>query len=856
MAMISDVGGPIASGTTFYYNLGNIGSSNSFAPTNSFGPGPDAVSKLVQSWTPSNVIAVGDLAYNVGASTLVDASIGQYYGNFIYPYPSPAYSKDPYLEIGGKAINRGQKAWPYNLYDFPKGFPNPLNGRQGGSPTKTNRFWASLGNHDYGQEVGYGQPGVTPYTMLGQATGTPIGPSSTTSLRSSIDYFVPFLENPNLLGNDKNRLNIGNLDKSGNSGTYYSIKLGGSAQSPLIEVFQLDSERLNVNAGYEEWNPASQDGMKTKVEPYKNKDGLLISYEDKIDDNENLGYDPTIPYDSNNPNTVPLAGTTTDPNNGYKQYQWLKDSLAKSNATWKIITAHHPTYGSGRWGDEQPDSHMSNPYLQRLLNALPKGSFDAVYCGESHYYERTLESKTGGIGLGIPFIVQGNAGRNLERKIQIPYGGSVYNPPIGGFDEKNNPNPNKRALAAGALLDSAPVMVGTSGLSGSPKEQKDNYVNGLYGYGFGAVKVAADDNYLLTNYQETPVVDPAIANHLRNGIAPEAGFRFTTPNDWIPNPKSSSFDTEKDLARFKLSITNGVVTGVTLLAGGNGYMSSKGGNYVVRGFNIYGNNVDIKKPWLKTAQVDLIFRGGSLVDVKLTDGGQAYQLAVISALENNDATTTDAIKDPDKELVVGINYNLNETQYGVRDPLLYNDWYMTTDTQASVVMTGKPGQAGTLQVQMLAKSAQARRLLSGGLKPTTGYSGTGAQRFSSAAQSGNFQLFDNGQLIASGNLSNGSWSGQVDKLPSPRTILSYTFDGDPITSYNVNFKASQGTVRATTSPNRSSGVGAMLKRSTPTTLQTTAHRTPTFASTELGQERLSRNTLMSNPLLAAQPPLL
>ena len=846
--MISDVGGPLSSGTTFYYNLGNIGKADAYTPTSSFGPGPEAVSKLVQSWNPSNIIAAGDLAYSVGASTLVDASMGLYYNNYIFPYPSPAYKKSPYLKIGENQVSRGKKEWPYNLYNFPKGFPNPINGRQGGSPTRTNRFWASLGNHDYGQEVGYGQTGVTPYTYKGIPNGTPVGPSSSTSLRSSIDYFIPFLENPNLLGSDKNRLNVGSVDKTGNSGTYYSIKLGGSANNPLVEVFELDSERLNVNAGYEDWNPASQDGMRTLDDK-----GL---YKNKISSDANINYDPTIPYDPSNRNTVPLEGTTNDPNNGYKQYEWLKNSLNKSNATWKIITTHHPTYGSGRWADSEPDSHMSNPYIQRLLNALPKGSFNAVYCGESHFYERTLESKAGGIGLGIPFIVQGNAGRNLERKVQIPYGGSVYNPPEGGFDEKNNPNPNLKALQANALLDSGPIIVGTSGLSGTPKTQKDNFANGLYGYGFGAVKVDANASYLLFNYQETPVSDPAIANHLTAGKAPEADFQDTTVNDWIPNPTSKVFDTESDLARFKLSITNGVVTGVKLVAGGNGYMSSKGGNYVVHGFNIYGNNYDIAKPWLKTAQVDLVFKEGVLSDVKLTDGGQGYQLAVISALNNNDATTTDAIKNPEQELVVGIDYNLNEIQYGVRNTSLYNDWYMITDTEAAVKIKGEPGQAGTLEVQMLAKDAEAKTLLSGGLKPTTGYSGSGQQSFNMAAQSGHFDLFENDHLIASGILNNGIWTGLLDKLPSTNSKLTYNFEGDAITSYNVNFKASAGTAKITTSTSNAP-ISALLRSPGNTDFDSMAQTSSPINDSGFGQN-LNENQLLTNTsqLVAQRPPFL
>jgi len=322
--------------------------------------------------------------------------------------------------------------------------------------------------------------------------------------------------------------------------------------------------------------------------------------------------------------------------------------------------------------------------------------------------------------------------------------------------------------------------------------------------------VDASDDYLQFNYQETPVVDPAIANHLRSGKAPESGFRDTSPSDWIPQT-NGGFNSERDLARFQLSITDGVVEDVKLVAGGNGYMSSKNGNFVVKGFNIYGNNFDITKPWLKTAQVDLTFSQGKLSDVKLTDGGQGYELAVKAALENNDATTTKGITNPDQQVMVGLNYNIDETQYGVRDPSLYNDFYMITDTQASVKLLGTPGRAGTLEVQMLAKSDKARQLLSGGLQPTTSYSGSGAQRFSPAAQGGSFKLYDREQLIASGTLSNGIWRGMLDKLPSPLSTLNYSFDGDPITSYNVNFKASTGTVRASLGPSLPAAADTSLR---------------------------------------------
>lgn len=130
LALISDTGGPAASGTTFYYNVGSGG--NGFEPTNSFGAGTQAVSQLVQSWNPSDVFGIGDLVYNASGSTLQDISIGQYYNNFIYPYPSPAYTQGQYLTIDGQPVTHGRKSWPYNIYDYPNGFPRPVSGGTGG----------------------------------------------------------------------------------------------------------------------------------------------------------------------------------------------------------------------------------------------------------------------------------------------------------------------------------------------------------------------------------------------------------------------------------------------------------------------------------------------------------------------------------------------------------------------------------------------------------------------------------------------------------------------------------------------------------------------------------------------------
>ena len=282
-----------------------------------------------------------NLSYNVGASTTIDAAIGQYYNNFIYPYPSKLYLGKPYDSINGIKVKEGELQWPYNVYNHPVGFPNPIVTNQiGGSPDKLNHFWSALGNHDYGLEIGYAQIGATPYSIEGKDIGSPKGPSSAPTFQSFIDYFLPFLNDPTILGQNKNRLNIGSSDISVNNGAYYSMSFAGTEEM-----------------------------RKKKYDPKT----ILYENEVKKDRKYSLNYNPA------DPNSEPYLGTTTNPDNGFKQFEWLTKSLSSSKAKWKILTGHHPVYASGRYFDKNPDDHMSNAYLQKLLKALPVGSFDAYY---------------------------------------------------------------------------------------------------------------------------------------------------------------------------------------------------------------------------------------------------------------------------------------------------------------------------------------------------------------------------------------------------------------------------------------------------------------------------------------------
>jgi hypothetical protein len=767
IGLIADLGGDRGAGTSFYYNIGSQGGG--YTPTDSLGPGASTVADLVRSWNPTDVLAIGDQPYTVAGSTLADTAIGKHFNDFMHPYPSPYYLEGDYLTIGGNPITSGAKTWPYNIYDFPNGFPNPSTGGVGGSADGRNHYWGTLGNHEYGEAIGYGQVGVTPYNFSGKDIGTPLAPSSTRVPGATIEYAMPWLLDPTLLGDDQDRLNVGNVDLTGNSGTYYSVSFGDDGSgAPLLEVFNLDTERFNINAGFENWNPS---GLKTQ-----NADG---SWSDAVKSDK----DYSITYDPTNPDQAPLSGTTTDEDNAYAQFSWLQESLAASTAKWKIITGHHPVYTSGQWGKKQPDDHMSIPYLQKLLDALPEGSFDAWYNGHDHYYERVLEQNNDGIGQGIPFITNGNSGRILYRKGQVPYGTSVYEP--------TSPGTSNEAVI-NELLASDPASVGSSGLGQAGDTDTAGISPGLYAYGFGGTRTEFDEDFLFFNYQQAPMIDPAIANHLADGKNPEAGFAGTTSTDWIPNP-DGSFSGLPDLAYFGIEVTDGVVTDVQIVNGGSGYMSSKGGNYTVTGFNIYGNNTDLVQPWLNTAQVDLTFSGGVLTNVSLTDGGSGYELAAGAALSSNTATGISLQPDASNEwksLRIPLNYRLNESTYLTRDNNSsdYQDWYLIADTSITATSLNQ-GAYGGLNLSVTPSSDRAQEILAN-QAITPGYSGSGQQNKYSTPQQGSITVVDStGGTVGTGSISNGITSFELNRLAAPGAV-NVNFSGDSASSYLTNFKES------------------------------------------------------------------
>jgi len=788
---VGDPGNYRTDGTRFYYQPGVAWKSpNINENIQASGPGQTAVGKLVQGYSNSDLLSLGDLTYSTGASTLIDAANGLDYNNFMAPYPSPKFTTSPYQQ------NPGDVVWPYDLYDYPKGFPNPVTGGAGGSSDGINRFWPTIGNHDYGLRIAFSETNISQYTYNGEPNeDPPAAPTSTAVPQPFIDYFG-WLADPSLLTKQKN-IKIASADGTGQSGIYYSVTLGEQEnKQPLIEVFSIDAQRLMMNTGGSEL----RDGFGNAT----TQSALINNYYNPY------SYDPTIPYSINNPNSV--ASLTSDPANGQKQYDWLYSGIKNSTAKWKIIMGHQPIYSSGQWGGTNPDDHMSNPALQKLLHSLttiqkngqPAVNFDAYLNGHSHYYQRVLEGNQLGIGQGIPFITMGNSGRTLYAINQTNYGDNVYNPSTPGLTQSTYNGETSQPEDIDItpyLLPSSPTTVGVSGGYFTTTGQNSNgqavpyyqgeitgFTAGAYGFGFGAQDNQADDSYLFFNYKQTDVPDPAITENLLASSRNKAliGWDGLTAQDWKPALATgiSSNDALLATAQFKITIgTDGTISAISVANGGKGYMASKAGNHIVD-FEIRGNDSFTNGQTVNPnnyAIATLTFTAGVLSNAALKSSGQGYTFLGQANAASNATLTTPQFD------TIPINTSLLESWY--TQPFNnYQDWYLITDSVAS--NSTDVGSYGSLSISLLPKSQTARDLIS--TTPlTTGYNATKQQQKYDRAQSGELTIVDplTGQIIGAGTLSNGTANLKLNALASSDRI-NINFLGDPTSSYQINFKSS------------------------------------------------------------------
>lgn len=102
------------------------------------------------------------------------------------------------------------------------------------------------------------------------------------------------------------------------------------------------------------------------------------------------------------------------------QYEWLKDRLASSTATWKFVAHHHCPFSSDEndFGNtwEGKTSSLGDPKLDDLKALYEDAGVDVVFYGHVHAYERSWPIKEGQVDQeeGVVYIKSGGAGGHLE----------------------------------------------------------------------------------------------------------------------------------------------------------------------------------------------------------------------------------------------------------------------------------------------------------------------------------------------------------------------------------------------------------------------------------------------------------
>lgn len=546
LAVFGDAGNSYTNGTNFYYTPGayarySLGAS---------GPLQQAVTEMMRSWNPSDVFQLGDESYNAAHSTLLDYNIGQYYNNWIAPYAPPAYTQTGSIytdgTIGGITATTGGKQWPYNLYDFPNGFPNSVDpSRRGGSADGVNHYFPIPGNHDEATIVGtYSDASITQVDFDRRYNGKPIGAdvydyrnniyktnfppngtvitSKTGSTQQLIDYHA-FLADGNPGNLKPGSLTIGKMDPNG-YGMYYGIDLGDAGDGrPLIHVTVIDTTRLLTDAGYYKFNFAPNAQNFTR-DP---STGLQT---DKLTKN------PL--YDVRNPVTASQAwfqnGPLNAPSIGRQMFLWAKSDLESSDAEFNIVMGHHPAYHVGNSQSLDTDSYSSNAVILNFLQGLQDDTgaalFDTYMNGHSHAYGRVLEmaDSASGVGTGIPFFTIGDSGKVLDPLNVAPYGTNVLSPMnfanFIGYDKDGkalyNYNINDSTIDSSSLAPFQAANPTSVGLSGYYAYSRVNWPEGTgYQAGVDPAKIVVTSQTIdpiTQQRKQFSLKSPAYLSYLRD----------------------------------------------------------------------------------------------------------------------------------------------------------------------------------------------------------------------------------------------------------------------------------------------------------------------------------------------------
>lgn len=105
-----------------------------------------------------------------------------------------------------------------------------------------------------------------------------------------------------------------------------------------------------------------------------------------------------------------------------KQKKWIEETLASSNAKWKIIVGHHPLY-TGGWRKDSKDVQNIRNFLEPILD---KYGVDVYLAGHEHHLEHTKPA-----GHKTHHIISGAASE--ARPAQIHPDGGKFSAATQGF---------------------------------------------------------------------------------------------------------------------------------------------------------------------------------------------------------------------------------------------------------------------------------------------------------------------------------------------------------------------------------------------------------------------------------------
>lgn len=104
---------------------------------------------------------------------------------------------------------------------------------------------------------------------------------------------------------------------------------------------------------------------------------------------------------------------------GGRQYEWLKQALANSRATWKFVAHHHAPYSADEddYGNSwQGTSDLGDLRVRQIAPLYEQFGVDMVFFGHLHTYQRTLPIQSGQVRQqnGVIYVQGGGGGGNLE----------------------------------------------------------------------------------------------------------------------------------------------------------------------------------------------------------------------------------------------------------------------------------------------------------------------------------------------------------------------------------------------------------------------------------------------------------